>query len=431
MDRPEPGLVKWSPNPSIDSFVHVNLQHRVVQLYEPTGHARTGRFDYARISRHDDFPPLTTYDWSPVDPGLLAVGTGTGVVNLLKIDDNSNNFCELGLKMTRTCQAVAFNTTGLLAVGLDRVRMDQSLHIWDVSRLPTMQRSHGGAGSSFNSNYSGTNGSTNGALEPKNRLEPSVSISSIKFFEDSPQTLVAGIKSQGLRIHDLRDPGRVALFQTKCNNNLAIDYADQNYFASSALDQPGVMIWDRRATSRPVASPIYSQAVEEDGLPWGSALRLDRVIETDSDPFLAEGKHSLIRSLRYCRDHRGLLAVLSRTGQLRVLETNKERYSYETAAAAEPAAVDAPESPQLLEVRRSHEMDPSYVDTSRKNSRIVSFDWLNLDSPTLQPRMVVLRANGGFDILERPSSTADHVFKMVPWQAPHRGLEGMSCPVTP
>lgn len=194
MDRPEPGLVKWSPNSSVDSFVHINLQHRVVQLYEPTGHARRGRFDYDKMSRHDDFPPLTTYDWSPSNPGLLAVGTGTGIVNLLRIDDGSNAYIELGLKMTRTCQAVAFNTTGLLAVGLDRVRMDTSLHVWDINRLSSF-----GKGSD-----KGIPSDLRAFTDPKYRLEPSVSISSIKFFEDSPQTLVVGIKAQGLRIHDLR-----------------------------------------------------------------------------------------------------------------------------------------------------------------------------------------------------------------------------------
>ena len=206
MDRPEPGLVKWSPHSSVDSFVHINLQHRVVQLYEPTGHARNGRFDYDKVGRHDDFPPLTTYDWSPSNPGFLAVGTGTGVVNLLRIDDGSNAFVELGLKMQRTCQAVAFNTTGLLAVGLDRVRMDQSLQIWDVNRLSSL-----GKGETKDS-LQGLPGLT----EPKYRLEPSVSISSIKFFEDSPQTLVAGIKAQGLRIHDLRgrNPVQCALTPT-------------------------------------------------------------------------------------------------------------------------------------------------------------------------------------------------------------------------
>lgn len=193
MDRPEPGLVKWSANPSYDSFIHINLQHRVVQVYEPTGHARSGCFNYKKLNRHDDFPLLTTYDWSPINPGLLAVGTGTGVVNLLRIDDGSNAFTELGLKMSRTCQAVTFNTTGLLAVGLDRVRMDQCLHIWDVNRL-----------SSLDKHSKGFRLDAGSITDPAFRLEPSVSVSSIKFFEDSPQTLVVGIKAQGLRLHDLR-----------------------------------------------------------------------------------------------------------------------------------------------------------------------------------------------------------------------------------
>lgn len=213
----------------------------------------------------------------------------------------------------------------------------------------------------------------------------------------------------------LADPTSVVTFQTKCNNNLAIDYADQNFFASSALDHPGLMIWDRRATSRPLASHTYLQAVEEDELPWGGALRLDQVIETDSDPLLAEGKHSLIRSLRYCRDRRGLLAALSPTGQLKVLETNREMQSSSTAAQ---------EGPELLQVQRSHEMDASYRDASRRNDRIVSFDWVTLGSPVLRPRVLVLRANGSFDVLEQPSRTSDHVFNFVPWQSPHRGLEG-------
>jgi hypothetical protein len=173
------------------------------------------------------------------------------------------------------------------------------------------------------------------------------------------------------------------------------------------------MIWDRRATSKPVASDSYMQAVEGDDLPWGGALRLDRVIETDSDNFGPEGKHSLIRSLKYSRDHRGLLAVLSRTGQLKVLQTNKET----------PTTI-AQAGPELLQVQKSHEMDVSYVETSRKNDRIVAFDWVPLGSTVLRPRLLVLRANGNFEILEQPSNTADHVYKLVPWQSPHRGLEG-------
>ncbi|KAI8257616.1 putative WD repeat-containing protein [Colletotrichum sp. SAR 10_98] len=377
MDRPEPGLIKWSQIPGYDSFIHINLQHRVVQLYEPNGLAQRS---------------------------LLAVGTQTGVVNLLRMDDNSNAYIELGLKMTRTCQAVAFNTEGLLAVGLDRVRMDQCLHIWDVNRLSSMDKSAKGFSKDMHS-----------FTDPAYRLEPSVSVSSVKFFEDNPKTLVVGIKAQGLRIHDLREPNiGVVTFQTKCNNNLAIDYADQNYFASSALDQPGIMIWDRRATSRPVASHSYLGAVDEDELPWGGALRLDRVVDSDDDPSLSESKHSIVRSLRYCRDHRGLLAVLSRTGQLKVLKTNKE---------LTPPDMSLEGSPELLEVYKSYDMDVQYGDSGKKNDRIVSFDWVTLDSAVLQPRLVVLRANGTFEILEQPSYTSDYLYKLTPWQPPHRGLE--------
>ncbi|EQB52400.1 WD repeat domain-containing protein [Colletotrichum gloeosporioides Cg-14] len=407
MDRPEPGLIKWSQIPGYDSFIHINLQHRVVQLYEPNGLAQRSKFDYERLSKHDDFPTLTTYDWSPTVPGLLAVGTQTGVVNLLRMDDNSNAYIELGLKMTRTCQAVAFNTEGLLAVGLDRVRMDQCLHIWDVNRLSSMDKSAKGFSKDMHS-----------FTDPAYRLEPSVSVSSVKFFEDNPKTLVVGIKAQGLRIHDLREPNiGVVTFQTKCNNNLAIDYADQNYFASSALDQPGIMIWDRRATSRPVASHSYLGAVDEDELPWGGALRLDRVVDSDDDPSLSESKHSIVRSLRYCRDHRGLLAVLSRTGQLKVLKTNKE---------LTPPDMSLEGSPELLEVHKSYDMDVQYGDSGKKNDRIVSFDWVTLDSAVLQPRLVVLRANGTFEILEQPSYTSDYLYKLTPWQPPHRGLEESS-----
>ncbi|SPQ22360.1 5105ba13-88cc-4f89-ab2e-de0fe568026f [Thermothielavioides terrestris] len=404
MDRPESGLIKWSPNAAHDSFLHINLQHRVVQLYEPTGFAQRGRFEYRKLAKHDDLPPLTTYDWSPSVPGLVAVGTSTGVVNLLRIDDNSNAYLELGLKISRTCQAVAFNTAGRLAVALDRVRSDTCLHIWDVSRLSGPDAAA----------VSGFPADVDLPPDPVDRLELNASVSSVRFFEDNPNVLVAGIKGQGLRIHDLRDQGHgpVAQFQTKCCNNLAIDYANQNYFASSALDQPGVMVWDRRAIGRHAVSPYYADALEQDGLPWGGALRLDRAVQIETDPAAADSKSSFIRALRFCRDHAGMLAVLSRTGQLKVISTRREHFE---------ADVKVDGSPELLEVRRSYEMDPLYAEPNRAHDKIVSFDWITMGSPVPQPRLLVLRASGAFDVLQKPSFTAEYPFHMVPWRGPHRG----------
>ncbi len=214
----------------------------------------------------------------------------------------------------------------------------------------------------------------------------------------------------------LPDPNQIAAsFTTKCNNNLSIDYADQNYFASSALDQPGVVIWDRRASSRSVAAPYYHDAAVVDDTPWGCALRLDRAMELESDPALSDSKNSFIRSLRYCRDHRGQLGVLSRAGQLKIFDTRTENSYVE---------VEDEGSPSLLHVRRSNEMDTQYSSPNRKNDRIVSFDWVTMGSPILRPRLLVLRANGAFEILEMPSFTASYAYKLIPWTAPYRGLEG-------
>ncbi|KAI0024781.1 WD repeat domain-containing protein [Xylariomycetidae sp. FL0641] len=401
LDRPEPGLIKWSPNPAYDSFIHVNLQYRVVHLYQPTGLAQRGRFEYEKISKLNDIPPLSTYDWSPAHPGFVAIGTASGTVNILNLNDESNHYLEQRLKFTRFCQAVAFNTGTLLAVGLERVRNDQCLQIWDVNRLANVDPSV---------SWSSLDGSILG--DPVHRLEPATSVSSTKFFEDNPQTLVVGIKNQGIRIYDLRDPnGSVINFQTKCNNNLAIDYADSNYFASSSLDKPGLVIWDRRAAARPSSSPAYLEAVDSDNLPWGAALSLDKAIDINLKNVPERG--SLIRAIRYCRDHRGLVAVLSRTGQLKVLDTQKE---------FSPPEKRFDESPELLETRRSYELDVNYLKENRKHDHIVSFDWLNLESPVLTPRVVVLRASGAYEILEKPSYTSEHVYKMVPWKAPYRGL---------
>ncbi|KAI0527792.1 hypothetical protein F5B22DRAFT_4429 [Xylaria bambusicola] len=403
LDRPEPGLIKWSPNPADDSFLHVNLQHRVVQLYKPTGHARRGKFDYERIAKLDDIPPLSTYDWSPRYPGLVAIGTASGTINILNLNDTTNHYLEQRLKFTRFCQAIAFNTGTLLAVGLERVRNDQCLQIWDVNRLADIKP---------NTSWPSLDGSILG--DAVHRFEPATTVSSTKFFEDSPQTLVVGIKNQGIRIYDLRDPnGAVVNYQTKCNNNIAIDYVDCNYFASSSLDRPGIVIWDRRATSsRHTSSPSYLDAVDTSGLPWGAALSLDRAI--DINPGNAPDRGSLIRSIRFCRDRRGLLAVLSRTGQLRVLETTKEFVSMDHQYE---------KSPELLEARSSYELDMSFTKGNRKQDHIVSFDWVTLNSSTLTPRALVLRASGAYEILEKPSHTSDHIYKMVPWQAPYRGLQ--------
>lgn len=176
------------------------------------------------------------------------------------------------------------------------------------------------------------------------------------------------------------------------------------------------MVWDRRALSRNVASASYLDAVDADDMPFGGALKLDRAVDIESDPQARTDRNSFIRKLAYCRDHRGMLAVLSRLGQLKVFSTQPSEY-LSTGAESD--------SPQLLQVRKSNEMDNFYSEVDRKNERIVSFDWLTMPSAALRPRLLVLRANGAFEILEVPAFTRTYPYKLTPWQPPYRGLTGM------
>lgn len=191
MDRNE-GIVRWSPSPARDEFLTINLNQRVLQIYEPRGQARPGLFEYQKVSKYHDFPHLSTYDWSPTIRGLVALGTSHGEVHLLRVDDDSNAYITLPLKLQRLCQSVAFNTTGLLAVGLDRVRNDSCLQIWDVNQRLT----------GWDPKQPGWNVPAM-TLDPR-KLEASLSITSVRFFEDQPQTLVVGVKNQSVKIHDLR-----------------------------------------------------------------------------------------------------------------------------------------------------------------------------------------------------------------------------------
>ncbi|KAI9645907.1 hypothetical protein NHQ30_005344 [Ciborinia camelliae] len=395
MDKTE-GIIRWSPNSARAQFVAFNLNYRILQVYEAKGLAQPGNFEYEPLSRYIDIPSLNTFDWSPIVEGLVAVGTSSGELQLLRVDDNSNAVLSLSIKQPRSCQAVAFNTTGLLAIGLERVRNDGSLQIWDV-----------------NQRLAGWDTSQPGWKVPNNAVEPrkleSATVTSIKFFEDQPQTLAIGIKNSCVRIHDLRDPNPgVITFPTKCNNNLTIDYSDPNYFASSSLDQPGLMVWDRRASTRATASPLYLDAFDNDGYTWGAALQLKKVISTDK-------QGSYIKSLRYCREQRGTLGVLSNAGQLQILKTNKEYY--------DPGSEDDVKgSPELLQVKKSFDLEYPYFDSDRgrrQEDRIISFDWLTLGTTDLQPRVVALRASGSFEIMQTPPTTNGQMMDFMPWQPPH------------
>ena len=172
-----------------------------------------------------------------------------------------------------------------------------------------------------------------------------------------------------------------------------------------------MVVWDRRVSNRSAVSPMYIASFDADEIPWGAALKLDRAIEVEKNE-----KNVHIKQLRYCREHRGTLGVLSSAGQLQVFKTNKEYI--------EPGSEDDVRgTPRLLEVQKSFGLEYPYFDPEhrqRPENRIISFDWLNVGTPDLDPRVIALRANGKFEILQTPAATKDQLSQFMPWNT-HRG----------
>jgi hypothetical protein len=198
-------------------------------------------------------------------------------------------------------------------------------------------------------------------------------------------------------------------FNTRNNNNLAIDYADPNYFASSNLDNAMVTVWDKRAGSRQVASnfsSLYQQNLDSGYLPFGCVLKaLDTIDDT---------KGASIRSLRYCRDRRGLLGILSSAGQLEVLRTELERMEDDQIVAG---------SPEMLYIQRSFTLAFPIHDELFPHSQsemIASFDWMSLNSDTLQPRVITRRYDAELELKLLPTGAKGAMFDLLNISSNHQ-----------
>lgn len=192
------GVLRWSSTPGRQEFVALNSAGAGITLYSATGNINPHEFDFEELSGHSSYPAFSTYDWSPNIPGLIAIGTKEGTVSLLRVDDGANASIGLPLKPGRSCLTVSFNTTGLLAVGLDRIRNDQCLQIWDIN-----QRLSGWESSKPGWQFSATTVKSEDQT-PLYKLEANVPVTSARFFEDNPQIVVAGVRNTRISIHDLR-----------------------------------------------------------------------------------------------------------------------------------------------------------------------------------------------------------------------------------
>ncbi|KAF9904605.1 hypothetical protein EC991_002533 [Linnemannia zychae] len=222
----------------------------------------------------------------------------------VSIAQNQRTYPSFSARHSRACNVVAFSkeSPNLLAVGLDKVRNDYCLMVWDIEQSMNMSR---GSESSYapSGSISMTNRSTTGSLQTSRfgrNSEPSESyfdtrlsmnplsladtgtaralnassfdqstdvrplcqygssevISSCAWFTNEPKVLAAGMGMKYIRVYDTReDPNSPSslVISTKAVHGLCMDPFHENRMASCS-DDGVIKIWDIRNPSQQILS---------------------------------------------------------------------------------------------------------------------------------------------------------------------------------
>lgn len=377
--------VRWASSSTISdqTFLIVDVNGRTIKRCQVESYDGLD-LQYQVLSTHRKVPPFRAFDWS-CDEHLVAVGQWSGETTVLRLEDESQTL-SLPIKHQRLCNAVAFGSSGLLATGLERVRNDFCLNIWDIDRSAQ-------SSSTPSSPRPRTGKQT---IEPLRKLASSEGITSIKFFSQ-PQTLVAGVKGTCLRIYDLReDTGNPSLqMHTGCVHNIAIDVLDDNYFASAAPAKDStIQVWDRRMGFSSSASMIgnglgqHSQHVP--------ALEFSKAFDDSYGSSQAS-----VWSLKFCKAQRGCLGALASTGDYKVFQIQKQN-QFETKSRSFESENNGSYAESISTKRIFHmrHVPNSNNAGPHESSRIVSFDFSNLGGPQGRACAITLSAGHRISIQE-------------------------------
>lgn len=214
--------------------------------------------------------------WSP-DPAyddLVALGLSSGKVELMRLEGTksarsqawSKPMVSLSVKNSRACNALAFCAVdpNYLAVGMDKVRGDFSLVVWDiVSAAPSLSvKSPNSSQLTFNVPPPGAPPRPEpiiprGEPAPKGadgrvlqQHAPAEVVSSVAFLPKSTTLLLAGVSYRWLRLFDLRTPQPVVVTAASKVHGIATDPFDPHRIG--CFGDGIVTIWDARKMAHPL-----------------------------------------------------------------------------------------------------------------------------------------------------------------------------------
>ena len=380
--------IRWSSlsTPTEARFLIADVVGRTFKLCHITTYEKSN-LQWEEVSRISKVPAFRTFDWSSRND-VVAVGQWSGETAVLALG-TGKHVLSLPIKSQRQCNAVAFNSESLLATGLERVRNDFCLNIYDINQRVPLQ------------SLQNSTSSIQQTVDPIRKLATSEGITSVKYFGQQPRTLVTGVKGTCVRIYDLReDSTNPALqYQTTCVHNLAIDPTNENYFASAAPPKETVvMIWDRRSTRRPTSTRTSPAGAQD-----GPVLELRKPVEEGDG-----AANTNIWRLQYSSTEPGCLGILASSGNFRLYHTKKEYIEEDESQAKGPSGQARPIYAQDLHVNHVDTVERSYQrrrlggrDHDREElDRIVSFDFANVYAPDQRPCAITLRGNGDIGIHE-------------------------------
>ncbi|KAF8971267.1 hypothetical protein BDZ97DRAFT_1901867 [Flammula alnicola] len=229
------------------------------------------------VTSQHDLHFMKCFAWSP-DPAfddLMAVGLSTGKVDLIRLEAgkqaqrkgvlSSGPSVSLPVRNSRSCNALAFSSAdpNYVAVGLDKVRGDSSLVIWDISTLASslaLPLAHPND-ASFPNTVTPPRPRPQPLLprlENQARFDPRILqqhaptevVSSLAFLPSSTHLLLAGISHRWLRLFDLRSPAISAVNVASKVHGIATDPFDAHRIA--CFGDAGITIWDARRLNQPI-----------------------------------------------------------------------------------------------------------------------------------------------------------------------------------
>ncbi|CAH0555566.1 unnamed protein product [Brassicogethes aeneus] len=179
---------------------------------------------------------------------LMAIGISNGKVLLSTFGPSEYDLYgypgkELVPRHGRQCNVVSFNPNepNLIAAGLDKHRQDNSVLIWDISKLAHEPNSSKIAFHPVSSDY----------VRPVAEFGNAEFAHSLSWFRTNSKLIACGMNLKHLRIYDIRDHSKnVVSTPTKAVYGVCLNPRDDRQIASFFDNQ--ISVWDTRNFEKPV-----------------------------------------------------------------------------------------------------------------------------------------------------------------------------------